>query len=88
MYYVYVLWSSKLGKRYIGSTGNAEKRLREHNSRHTQYTSRGVPWIKIHEERYGTIHEAREREKYLKSGMGRGWLDKLYPQYRRGARVV
>ena len=88
MYYVYVLWSSKLKKRYIGSTDNIEKRLVEHNRGSNKFTRDGVPWIIVHQEEFLTKTEALKREKFLKSGQGRAWLDEQFPNFRRGAGVV
>ncbi|OGU72532.1 MAG: hypothetical protein A2V93_10470 [Ignavibacteria bacterium RBG_16_34_14] len=82
MYYVYVLWSDKLKRRYIGSSENVESRLNKQNTGLSNYTSRGIPWILIHQEKFETKAEALQREKFLKSGMGRGWLNQLYPEYR------
>jgi putative endonuclease len=48
---VYVIWSEKLKKRYIGSTEDVDKRLNQHNSGKTPFTSRGIPWNKIHVEK-------------------------------------
>jgi len=71
-----VLWSYKLHKRYVGSTEkNPENRLIEHNHRETPFTSTGTPWILIHSESYPTLSEAKKRELFLKSGVGRKWLD-------------
>ena len=83
MYYSYVIWSNKLLKRYIGSTQNIEKRLNQHNSGKTPFTLRGIPWILIYSESFETKDEAIRREKFLKSGIGRKWLDEKFPQYRR-----
>ncbi|MGA2622464.1 MAG: GIY-YIG nuclease family protein [Bacteroidota bacterium] len=88
MYYVYVLWSEKLQKRYIGSTDDIDQRLIAHNSGKTPFTRRGMPWVVIHREELETLSEARRRERFLKSGIGRKWLDMKYPKYRRGARAV
>jgi len=88
MYYIYVLWSSKLRKRYVGSTDNVEQRLGKHNRGGNKFTKGGLPWIKIYEEEYSLKSEALKREKFLKSGQGRTWLDKQLPKFRRGAGVV
>ncbi len=71
MHYVYVLWSEKLKKRYVGSAGNVSQRLYQHNHGKTQFTSRGIPWVLIHQEEFTTTSEARKRERFLKSGAGR-----------------
>ena len=76
MYWTYVLWSNKLHKRYVGSTEKpTQDRLKEHNHGKTPFTSKGIPWILIHSESYSTLSEARKRELFLKSGVGRRWLD-------------
>ena len=88
MYYIYVSWSSKLSKRYVGSTDNVEKRVAEHNRGCNKFTKGGIPWIKVYQEEFSTKTEALKREKFLKSGQGRTWLDKQLPKFRRGAGVV
>jgi putative endonuclease len=52
MYYIYVLWSSKLRKRYVGSTDNVEQRLDKHNRGGNKFTKGGLSWIKIYQEEY------------------------------------
>jgi len=44
MYFVYILFSKKLQKYYIGQTNNIKNRLQQHNSGESNYTSRGIPW--------------------------------------------
>ena len=75
MYWIYVLWSKKLKKRYVGSTGHLLKRVKEHNQGTNKFTSGGIPWVLKSSEQYPTRREARQREHYLKSGAGRKWLD-------------
>ncbi|MBI4548757.1 MAG: GIY-YIG nuclease family protein [Ignavibacteriae bacterium] len=79
MYFVYVLWSDKLKKRYVGYTDDRQKRLEQHNAGKTLFTSQGNPWIVIHSEAYQSLMETRERERFLKSGVGRKWLDEKFP---------
>lgn len=38
MYFVYILFSSKTEKYYIGSTDNLESRLKHHNAGATPFT--------------------------------------------------
>ena len=75
MFYVYVLWSNKLHKGYVGFTSDLTKRLSEHNSGKSPFTKSGLPWKLIYSEEYLTESEARRREKFLKSGVGRNFLD-------------
>ena len=88
MYFVYILWSSKLSKRYVGATEYVQKRLHEHNQGNNKFSKGGIPWILIHQEEYLTKTEALKRENFLKSGQGRKWLDENYLKLRKGAGVV
>ena len=79
-YYVYILWSKTLRKRYIGSTEDVEKRLTQHNAGMGVFTRRGLPWILLYTEEFPTRGDAAKRERFLKSGKGRAWLDRNLPQ--------
>ena len=79
MFFVYVLFSEACGKRYVGQTDDLERRLREHNdplSNVRKFTSRNAgPWRLVWSEMFDSRREAMAREKWLKSGVGREWLD-------------
>ncbi len=75
MFYVYVLRSLKNNYRYIGQTNNLEKRLLEHNEGMTKSIRFQIPFVLEHSEIFKTRIEAIRREKFLKSGKGREWLD-------------
>jgi putative endonuclease len=77
MYFVYVLYSEKLRKRYIGSTSDLAARIHQHNSGKTRFTKGGIPWDIIYKEEYSTLSEARKRELFLKLGISRQFLDKV-----------
>ncbi len=67
MYYVYVLYSVKFNKFYIGLTDNVEERIREHNSKENNgWTKSYKPWILAYYEAYLIASEARKRELSLK----------------------
>ncbi|MBI3231862.1 MAG: GIY-YIG nuclease family protein [Candidatus Doudnabacteria bacterium] len=77
MFCVYVLKSQRNGKRYVGSSSkSAGERVTEHNAGSNVFTRQNGPWILIHQEVFATKSEALRREKFLKSGQGRKWLDK------------
>ena len=78
MYYVYVLRSEKNGSRYVGMSEDPDKRLIQHNAGYTKSTKAFRPWLKVYSESYQTLAEAVAREKYLKSGIGREFLDRLH----------
>ena len=77
MYTVYVLKSTKDGKRYTGFTNNLPRRLNEHNTGKTISTRLRRPFVLIYQEQFATKELAEAREKYFKSGVGREELDKL-----------
>ena len=76
-YYVYVLRSLTHKNRYIGSTDNVVSRLKEHNQGRCKYTKGRMPWKLVHTEEFKTRAEAMKREKFLKSGQGRKYLDNI-----------
>jgi putative endonuclease len=77
MYFIYVLFSQKLNKRYIGSSHDIEKRFKEHNLGKSKFTKSLIPWKLIYKESFPTNYEARKRELFLKSGAGRKLLDQI-----------
>ena len=76
MHYTYVLISKRDGIRYIGySSIEPTLRLIEHNSNKGKFTRGHQPWKLVFQEEYNNSSSARQREKFLKSGQGRKWLD-------------
>ncbi|MFH1781122.1 MAG: GIY-YIG nuclease family protein [Patescibacteria group bacterium] len=78
MYYVYVIKSIKYQTRYVGSTDSVHKRVGEHNIGKCRYTKGRRPWRLIYEEVFSTRAETMKREKFLKSGQGRKYLDSIF----------
>ena len=74
MWYVYVLKSSKNGRLYTGSTNKLERRLEEHSSGKSVYTRNTRPYQLVYQEELTDELEARRRERFLKSGKGREFL--------------
>jgi len=66
--------SNKTKGWYIGSTKNMQKRILSHNEGKNRSTKYGIPWKIIYSEISLHKDDARAREKYLKSGMGRRYL--------------
>ncbi len=73
MFNVYVI-INKSGKLYIGQTNNIERRFLEHNEIGKGYTAKYRPWKLIYKEKFESRKEAMQREKYLKTGVGREWI--------------
>ncbi|MCL6097413.1 MAG: GIY-YIG nuclease family protein [Bacteroidetes bacterium] len=76
-YFIYILKSLNFVKTYVGMTNDLERRLSEHNSGKSIYTRKFKPWKIIYTEEYGTIEEARNKEKYYKTSAGRIQLKKI-----------
>ena len=78
MHYVYVLKSQRNGKRYVGSTSKDPlERLKEHKASSNQWAKHNGPFTLIHTEAFTDKTEARKREIFLKSGVGRKVLDTI-----------
>jgi putative endonuclease len=75
MYTVYVLYSARYDKIYIGYTSNMEQRFLSHNELGKKgWTVKYRPWHILYTEQYDEKSEALLREKFLKSGRGRAWI--------------
>ena len=73
-YYVYILQSKKDKKWYTGFTNDLRKRFKEHNSNILGWTKNRGPFNLIYYEASKNEQDARLREKYLKSGMGKRYI--------------
>jgi putative endonuclease len=77
MFTVYAIKSLIKNYIYVGLTNDIERRLNEHNSGNNKTTKPYLPFVLIYSEVVNTRIEARKREKYLKSGIGKEFLKKL-----------
>jgi putative endonuclease len=74
MFYTYVLKSIKDGRLYVGSTGNLVVRVKFHNQGRVTATKYRRPLELIYYEACLSKEKAEKREKYFKTGFGRGFL--------------
>ena len=81
MHYVYILISKKDGKFYTGSTNDLKRRLDEHNGGKVESTKRRKPFSLIYYEACIDEKDARKREKYFKSGMGKKYIRNRLKNY-------
>jgi len=70
-YCVYVLYSRKDGKLYIGYSADLETRLKDHSAGRVESTAPRRPLTLIHVEYYLSKNDAARREKYLKTTKGK-----------------
>ncbi len=75
MYTVYVL-QNESGKLYIGQTCDLDERLEEHNVTGKGYSSKYRPWKVIWSKVFVTRKDSMREERYLKTGVGRDWINK------------
>ena len=73
MAWVYIIKSEE-DYIYVGSTTDLEKRLFQHNNKLAGWTKRGNNWKLIYSEEFSTYSEARKKEKWLKTGIGRDFI--------------
>ena len=86
---VYILCSDNTNRFYVGSSreDSGGRRLKSHNAGKNKSTKAGRPWKLIYEEQCSGYTEARKKENYLKSGVGRRWIKETF-KIRRDGRVV
>jgi putative endonuclease len=84
-YYVYILYSEKCDRYYVGHSDNVERRLVEHNSgRGGKYTSRCKQWELMYTETYESNTLAVNRELEIKNKKNRKYIERLISQNREG----
>ena len=74
---VYAIKSENRNYIYVGMSNNLERRLKEHNQYQNKSTKAYAPFTLIYSETFDSRSEARIKEKYLKSGVGKSFLKSL-----------
>ena len=77
MYTVYILYSERINKYYIGSSSNVQERLRKHNNASKGFTNKGRPWLLVYTEEFENKAGASARETQLKKWKNRVRLETL-----------
>ncbi len=65
-YYLYILYSEKYKKHYIGISDNPDRRLAEHNQGIVRSTKAFIPYGLVYLEEFPEKKSARIRELFLK----------------------
>ena len=76
-YYIYILFSTKDKKLYIGYTTNLQKRILYHNKGYNTSTKNRRPLELIFSEAFILEKDARKRELFFKTGHGREEIKKI-----------
>jgi putative endonuclease len=79
MFAVYILFSEKIKKYYVGSCADFDRRFHEHNSGQSDFTRSGVPWKLIVTIELPTRAEATRLEQKIKKRGIKRYLDQFYP---------
>ena len=79
MYYVYVLENKS--ERYIGRTNNLRRRIQEHNAGKNLSTKSTANWKLIYYEAHLDFNDAKRREGYFKTSVGRRSLNRMLESY-------
>ncbi|MBF0522238.1 MAG: GIY-YIG nuclease family protein [Candidatus Omnitrophica bacterium] len=74
MYYVYVIFSKLRKYIYVGLTNDVKRRFEQHQKGYNKKTRAYRPFQLINVELFFSRIDARKREKYLKSGIGKEWI--------------
>jgi len=77
MYFVYAISSQSRNYIYVGLSDDVDRRVKEHNGGKNKTTCPYRPFVLFHKEQFNTRTDARQREKYLKSGIGKEYLKKI-----------
>jgi len=74
---MYILYSEKLDKYYIGACIDIDRRLYEHNIGHSKFTSLGIPWKLLYTEKFEDLVAAKKRELQVKKMKSRKYIEEL-----------
>jgi putative endonuclease len=77
MFFLYILYSKKVDRYYIGSTDNIEKRLESHLAGISRYTAIADDWVVAYSESFATRQEALRRELEVKKKKSRKYIEWL-----------
>ncbi|TVZ26792.1 putative endonuclease [Gillisia sp. Hel_I_86] len=79
MHYLYIIYSEKLKKYYVGETSDIDQRLQQHNSHYfkNNYTKGAEDWVVKLKFRTSSKDEAILLERYIKRMKSRKFTEKL-----------
>ena len=74
---IYILYSSKVDKYYVGESEDVNARLKSHLSGISKFTSIADDWKLVYSEEYETRTEAVRREREIKKKKSRKYIEWL-----------
>ncbi len=79
-HYIYILYSKKLDRFYVGQTTNVENRLKKHNDGYSTATKSGKPWELKRVVEFESKTEAIRAEKWIKRMKSRRIINQIVDQ--------
>jgi len=76
--HVYILFSEKRSRYYVGQTADIHKRLKRHNQGNVPSTKTGIPWELVLQVEVLNRSEATILEKKIKKRGAKRYLDDLF----------
>lgn len=77
MFYIYIIYSGKTDRYYVGTCKDVSLRIQQHNAGRNLSTKAGIPWCLKCTEQYGTHAEACRRELQIKKKKSRKYIEWL-----------
>ena len=84
MFFMYIIYSEKRDKYYIGYTANLEIRVEKHNIGATRSTRSGIPWVLVYSEEFDNKSDAIKREIAVKKKKSRKYIESLISKNKTG----
>ena len=73
--FVYILYSEKRSKYYVGQTADIDKRLKRHNQGTVPSTKTGIPWLLVLQIEVSNRSEALLLERKIKKRGAKRFID-------------
>ena len=83
MYFVYIIYSKKLDRFYIGYSEDPLQRVLQHNTGISTYTSKSSDWILVYTEEFLSRELAYKREMEIKKKKSRKYLMRLINDFKK-----
>src|SRR6266853_4209627 len=72
---VYIIYSQKVDRYYIGYTEDTDNRLIQHNGGESVFTAKANDWKIVYKEVFLTRQEAQRRERIIKARKSRKYIE-------------
>jgi len=79
MHFVYIIYSKKIDKYYVGETPDVANRLLQHNEHYfpTNFTKSASDWKLFLKLNFETKEDAQKAEKFIKKMKSRKFIEKI-----------